>query len=100
MRITRKTWQEFIVRYGDFDARRRLRWITRQEKECAKAGVERARKDFDVLWALIHTWPQGTAAQNRKKFAAVIRSVLTNIREHRERINGFCAPGVPTARLP
>jgi hypothetical protein len=66
----------------------------------AKAGVERARKDFDVLWALIHTWPQGTAAQNRKKFAAVIRSVLTNIREHRERINGFCAPGVPTARLP
>lgn len=101
MRISKKTWQEFVVRYGDFDARRRLRWATRWAKESAKADANRARKDdIAVLWALIHTWPRGTAAQNRKTFADAIRRVLANIREHRLRINGFCAPGVSPARLP
>lgn len=102
MKISKETWCQFKLHYGDFEARRRLGWTTKRAKHIADSNVQhcRRRDPHSLIMDLIHIWPNGDPAQNRLKFAVIIREVLRQSRMHRERIASLCAPGVSRRRLP
>lgn len=101
MKVNKATWQSFSKRYGDYEARRKLRWATRQHKMIALYDHRHTRKEvLATVWDLIHTWPGGSPAQNRKKFAEIIRVGLQRTREHRLQIDGYRKPGQIWQRLP
>jgi len=95
MKIKLTTWQGMLVRYGDYEARRRLRWL---QREWAFIKVE--RDPFSLIFDLVHVWPGRAPTGNRKKFALPIRCILREIRRRRERTNALCVPVMCLQRLP
>lgn len=101
MKVNVGTWRSFVTRYGEFDARRRLRYAARGKHFVSGNGLFRANRDpFALITELIHHWPGQAPSQRRKKFADAIRAILRTVRQQRERINGFCATGISLQRLP
>lgn len=101
--VSKELWHAYVARYGDYEARQRLRWICRPLKASVQADVtyHRLRRDgLALVMDLVHTYPGLSPTEARKKFATAIRSMLRAVREHRERIMDFCVPGVPRQILP
>lgn len=96
MKVPIHVWTAHVARYGDRQARERLRWRTRERR----VVVRDTREGLALVWSLIHEGLGGSPAGNRRKFAEVIRKMLQRVKEQRERINGFCATGVALQRLP
>lgn len=96
MKVPIPAWSAHVARYGDRQARERLRRRTRDRR----VVVRETREGLAIVWSLIHEGLGGSPADNRRKFAEVIRKMLQRVKEQRERINGFCAPGVSLQRLP
>lgn len=92
-----ETWRKLVSRYGEYEARNRLRWVTRHQKMWAQPL---RRDSLSVVWDLIHTWPRLTPQETRRKFAGIIRTALRNIRNDRKRIDGYRVPGQAWHRLP
>ncbi len=95
MNIKLTTWHSMLARYGDYEARRRLRWL---QREWAFIKVE--RDPFSLICDLVHVWPGRSSMGNRKNFAVPIRGLLREIRRRREHTNALCAPGMSLQRLP
>lgn len=101
MKVKLRTWREFVARYGDFEARRKLRCATRGKRFIADVGLFRANRDpFALISDLLHHWTGQTPSQRRKQFAEVIRAILHAVRRQRQRVMGLCAPGVAHQMLP
>jgi len=95
MKIKLTTWRNMVAQYGDYEARRRLRWLQREW------AFNREKLDpFSLLHDLVHVCTGRAPTENRKKFAVPIRGLLREIRRRREHINSLCAPGVSIQRLP
>lgn len=101
MKITLNTWRDFRDRYGDFDARRRLQWVTRGRIRAIGKDLSTDRPcPLEFIQRIVHGCTWRLPADNRRRYADVIRQLLRVSRTERERINGFCAPGVSLQRLP
>jgi hypothetical protein len=84
-----------LARYGDYEARRRLRYLQKER------GLFRAERDpFCLIHDLVHLWPGRSPIENRKKFAVPIRGLIREIRRRREHTNALCALGISHLRLP
>jgi hypothetical protein len=95
MKIKLTTWHGMLARYGDYEARRRLRYLQKAR------GFFRVERDpFSLIQDLVHLWPGRSPIENRKKFAVPIRGLIREIRRRREHTNALCAPGVSHQRLP
>ena len=95
MKIKLTTWYGMLARYGDYEARRRLRYLQKAR------GLFRAERDpFSLIQDLVHHWPGRSPIENRKKFAVPNRGLIREIRRRREHTNALCAPGVSHQRLP
>ncbi len=95
MKIKLTTWHSMLARYGDYEARRRLRWLQREW-----VFIKEKRDPFSLIHDLVHLWPGRVPTENRKKFAVPIRGLLREIRRRREHTNALCAPGMSRQRLP
>ena len=95
MKIKLTTWHSMLARYGDYEARRRLRYLQKSRGLCK---VE--RDPFSLIHDLVHLWPGRSPTENRKKFAVPIRGLLREIRRRREHTNALCVPGMSRQRLP
>ena len=95
MKIKLTTWHSMLARYGDYEARRRLRYLQKSR------GLFKVERDpFSLIHDLVHVWPGRAPNENRKKFAVPIRGLLREIRRRREHTNALCAPGMSLQRLP
>lgn len=95
MKIKLTTWHSMLARYGDYEARRRLRYLQKAR------GLFRAERDpFCLIHDLVHLWPGRPPIENRKKFAVPIRGLIREIRRRREHTNALCALGISHLRLP
>jgi hypothetical protein len=95
MKIKLTTWHSMLARYGDYEARRRLRYLQKAR------GLFRAERDpFSLIHDLVHLWPGRSPIENRKKFAVPIRGLIREIRRRREHTNALCALGISHLRLP
>jgi len=95
MKIKLTTWHSMLARYGDYEARRRLRYLQKAR------GLFRAERDpFCLIHDLVHLWPGRSPTENRKKFAVPIRGLIREIRRRREHTNALCALGISHLRLP
>lgn len=103
-RPSKAAWLSFVTRYGEHEARRKLRWVSRPpEKVSAQAEIRHhrvRREGLSLVADLVHRWPGLSPMEARKKFAVPIRDMLRVLRERRERIREFCAPGVSRQTLP
>lgn len=97
-KISRQTWEQFVSRYGDYEARQRLRYH-RPGYPLALVIQRSRREKYAILHDLLHSCG-GTPSQNRAKFTTIVRQALRLMREDRERIRSFMAPGVAFQRLP
>lgn len=95
MKIKLTTWHSMLARYGDYEARRRLRYLQKAR------GLFRAERDpFCLIHDLVDLWPGRSPIENRKKFAVPIRGLIREIRRRREHTNALCALGISHLRLP
>lgn len=58
------------------------------------------RDELCLVQGLVHRGQWGTPSENRLRYSFLIRELIRRSREHRERIMGYCAPGVARQRLP
>lgn len=98
MKIKIGTWQHHVTRYGDYEARRRLRNLRRGYIHVL--GMLRARRDgFAVIHDLICSWG-GTQNENRKKFSVILQHAFRRMKEDRERVRSYLTPSQTYQRLP
>ena len=91
MKIKLTTWHSMLARYGDYEARRRLRYLQKAR------GLFRAERDpFCLIYDLVHLWPGRSPIENRKKFAVPIRGLIREIRRRLEHTNAFARLVFPT----
>lgn len=95
--LKKETWEKYVAKFGVCESKRRLRVLCRPLAH--QLAVVRASDPTTVIGNLVHGY-QESAMQRRMKFALVIRVLLRNSRERRERIFSYCAPGVRLERLP
>lgn len=95
MKIHHSTWNSFINKFGDYEARRRLRSY-RLERQHAFLSTKRCPLALASDIVLI----ESTALKSRVKYKEVVRSLVSAHREHRLRIESFLLPGQPRTRLP
>lgn len=100
MRISNDTWMKYRIKYGDNLARRMLKSMTRPDKQDARIQTNKSPDPLTRIMSLVHEWPSSTPAENRLRFAVLIRSLVQRSRAQRERILGYCSPGVPRQLLP
>lgn len=97
-RGSKTTWDNFVSIYGEYDARRRLRWLFRPHAFERDTPAEPHL--FIQMLVTPPAYQQETAQHCRKKYSSLIRSVLRVARERRERLASLLAPGVSATRLP
>ena len=100
MNIKLTTWHSMLARYGDYEARRRLRSLRKALPQPTQGLFKVERDPFSLIHDLVHLWPGRAPTENRKKFAVPIRGLLREIRRRREHTNALCASGMSRQRMP
>ena len=100
MKISNDTWLKYRLKHGDYHARNMLKWKTRPDKANVVFRVRRKTDELARVMELVHDWPGSTPAENRLRSSYLIRVLIQRSREHRERILGYCSPGVSRQLLP
>ena len=95
MKINRSTWTSFLEKFGEFEARRRLRYY-RLERQHSFVSIKRCPLALASEMAQMDVTPLNA----RKKYKEVIRSLIEVHRSHRLRIESFLLPWQSRTRLP
>lgn len=95
MKTPQRIWVSMVAAYGDYEARRRLRYY-RLERQAHFVRVRRCH--LALASEIIQC--ASTPVEGRKKYFQAIRSLVHAHRMQRLRIESFLLPGQPRTRIP